>query len=140
MARALLIEDCARTRRLLTRILALEGHTVTVAADGVEGLRALGDSPPGSTPFDLVVTELVMPGNDGFEAIRAAWALPQRPKILVVDHPFARGAVRPNRHDYLRMTLELGADRVLANPVRLRTLARENAALLAERVELRRAG
>jgi len=81
-----------------------------------------------------------MPGNDGFEVIRAACVLPQRPKILVIDHPFARGAVRPNRPDYLRMTLELGADQVLANPVRLRALTREIAALLADQVELRRAG
>jgi len=140
MARALLIEDCARTRRLLARVLALEGHEVTVAADGVEGLRALSGSGRSRTSFDLVITELVMPGNDGFEVIRAAWALPQRPKILVIDHPFKGGAIRANRPNYLRMTLDLGADQVLDNPVRLHALTQAIAALLTEPVKLRRAG
>lgn len=140
MARTLLIEDFPRTRRLLARILALTGHELTVAADGAEGLRALDASRRERRPFDLVVTELVMPVNDGFEVIRAAWALPLRPKILVIDHPFGGDAVAASRPDYLRMTLDLGADEILPNPVRLHALTQTIDTLLAERTELRRAG
>lgn len=139
MARTLLIEDCSRTRRRLARILALQGHEVTAVTDGAEGLHALAASGRERRPFDLVITELVVPAHDGFEVIRAAWASPQRPRLLVIDHPFG-GGVRPNRPDYLRMALDLGADQILANPVRLHALTRTIDSMLVEHVALRRAG
>ena len=140
MTRTLLIENCPRTRRLLTRILALHGHDVTVVADGAEGLRVFDSSRRDRRPFDLVVSELVMPVHDSFEVIRAAWALPQRPKILVIDHPFGGGVMPANRPDYLRMTLDLGADRILPNPVRLHALTETINSLRAEPAALRQAG
>ncbi|MGH6967683.1 MAG: hypothetical protein ACREEL_03245 [Stellaceae bacterium] len=103
-------------------------------------MRALDASRHDSLPFDLVITEQVMPVNDGFDVIHTACTLPQRPKILVIDHPFVGGTIAPNRPNYLRMTLDLGADQFLANPVRLRALTTIIDALLAEDVELRRAG
>lgn len=130
MARVLIIEDCARVRRLLARILGVQGHELVIAANGQEGLCALNAD--GCAPFDIVVTEIFMPHHDGFEMIGAAARLPRRPKILVVDHPFAPTTI-VRRPDYLRMALELGADRALANPVRVRTLHTTVAALLNER-------
>jgi CheY-like chemotaxis protein len=140
MTRTLLIEDFGRVRRRLARILKLRGHHVTTAVDGGEGLRSLEASQSDGRLFDLLVTELVMPVNDGFDVIRAASTLPQRPKILVIDHPFGGGVMRANRPDYLRMTLDLGADQILANPVRLRALIKTVDALLADRVEFRCVG
>lgn len=142
MARALIIEDCAKTRRLLVRILGAQGHKICVASDGHEGLYALSGNSTRPPSFDIVVTEIFMPQGDGFEMIRAAIRLPQAPKILVIDHPFSPAAV-VQRPDYLRMALELGADRVLANPVRVRTFHAMVAELLNERAArppLRRAG
>jgi len=142
MARVLIIEDCARARRLLVRILGVQSHEICVASDGHEGLCALSGNSTRQPSFDVVVTEIFMPQGDGFEMIRAAIRLPRPPKILVIDHPFSPATVilRP---DYLRMALELGADRVLANPVRVRTFHATVAELLNEsaaRLPLRRVG
>lgn len=129
MARVLLIEDCAQTRQILTLILAVHNHEVIVATGGHEGLRALEAAKGGEAAFDLIVTDLVMPQHDGFEMIRAAAGLQRRPKILLIDHPFAPSAAG-QRPDYLRMALDLGADQVLANPVQVDALAEAIAALL----------
>jgi len=116
MARILLIEDSAKTLTLLTRALQGEGHAVAAAADGHEGLRLLARE-----SFDLVLTEIVMPRRDGIEVLRAAQRLPAPPKVIVLDHPFS-GTHPGTRPDYLRMALELGADRALARPLRLHAL------------------
>lgn len=131
MARVLVIEDCAKTRRLLTLILAVYDHDVVAVANGGEGLCALSANDRGPAPFDLVVTEIFMPLHDGFEIIGAAVRLPQRPKILIVDRPFLP-TTRVPRPDYLRMALELGADRALDNPLRVRTFEEAIATLLNE--------
>lgn len=131
MARVLIIEDCAKTRRLLVRILGFYGHQVCVASDGHEGLCALSGNSGRQPLFDVVVTEIFMPQGDGFEVIRATIRLPQPPKILVIDHPFSPATI-VLRPDYLRMALELGAHRVLANPVRVRTFHAMVASLLDE--------
>lgn len=137
MARVLIIEDCAKIGQLLVRILGMHNHEMVMASNGQEGLCALSADACAHAPFDLVVTEIFMPQRDGFEMIGAAIRLPQRPKILVIDHPFAPPTI-VRRPDYLRMALELGADRALANPVRVRTLDAAVAALLNERAARQR--
>jgi len=142
MARVLIIDDCAKTRRLLTRILGVHGHEVVVATNGQEGLSALRTPACLHAPFDLVITEIFLPQHDGFEMIGAAVRLAHRPKVLVIDHPFAP-ATLVQRPDYLRMALDLGADCALANPVRVRAFDAAVTALLndgAAPAALRRAG
>jgi len=142
MARVLVIEDCAKTRRLLTRILGVHDHEIVVAADGQEGLSVLRAPAVRHTPFDLVVTEIFLPQHDGFEMIGAAVRLPWRPKILVIDHPFAPTTI-VRRPDYLRMALDLGADCALTNPVRVHALDAAVVSLLSDNAAtapLRRAG
>lgn len=134
MVRVLIIEDCAKIRRLLVRILGVHGRELVMAANGDAGLCALNAEACARTPFDIVITEIFMPEHDGFEMIGAAIRLPRRPKILVVDHPFVpRTIVR--RPDYLRMALELGADYALANPVRVHALEAAITTLLNEGAE-----
>jgi CheY-like chemotaxis protein len=66
MAHVLLIEDDAQFRGMLTQMLSRDGHRVTVACDGVDGLRlALGINP------DLIITDVLMPKQDGIETILA---------------------------------------------------------------------
>jgi PAS domain S-box-containing protein len=60
----LLAEDEDGVRALVTRILREAGHEVTACAHGGEALEALARS---ETPFDLLVTDMVMPGMDGRE-------------------------------------------------------------------------
>ncbi len=62
----LVVDDEARSRRLLTDLLEGEGVTVIEAEGGSEALRLLGEVHP-----DLVLLDLLMPETDGFEFVRA---------------------------------------------------------------------
>lgn len=79
-ARILLIDDESSVREALADQLAIEGHSVTSAADGWQGLAILEEG----KPFDLVITDLGMPGMTGWrvaEAVRARF--PGMPVVLV---------------------------------------------------------
>jgi len=79
MARILLAEDDAATRDLVQRALGHEGHEVTVTQDGGEALEKLQAAP---TRFDVLVTDVQMPGLDGIALVEKGFAL--NPKLRVV--------------------------------------------------------
>jgi two-component system CheB/CheR fusion protein len=62
--RVLVVEDSIDAAGALRVLLQLEGADVTVAHDGVEGLRCLADD-----RFDLVLSDIGMPGMDGYEFV-----------------------------------------------------------------------
>jgi CheY-like chemotaxis protein len=66
MAQILLIDDDELLRDTLLQMLELDGHRVTEAADGEQGLRLFGT---GNRSFDLVITDILMPGIDGARVI-----------------------------------------------------------------------
>ncbi|MGC4114269.1 MAG: response regulator [Myxococcales bacterium] len=82
--RILVVEDDADIRGLLSIILA--GYEVRLAADGVEGLESAQESPP-----DLVLTDLMLPGMDGFSLLGALAREPALSQVPVVILS-ARGA------------------------------------------------
>lgn len=68
MARILLIDDDALLRDTMLQMLELDGHEVTEAADGAQGLRLFAArSERGG--FDAVITDVLMPGIDGARVI-----------------------------------------------------------------------
>jgi DNA-binding NtrC family response regulator len=60
----LLIEDEARLRHNLQILLQSEDYHMVIAEDGAEGIQRLREE-----PFDLVITDLVMPEIDGFQVM-----------------------------------------------------------------------
>ncbi len=64
-ARILLVEDDRRVRRATALALGDEGYDVLEAADGAAGLRLLAEGRP-----DVVVLDVMLPGQDGFEICR----------------------------------------------------------------------
>jgi len=60
----LVVDDEAPIRVLLSDILRARGHKVMTAEDGLQGLRAVLN-----TRFDMVITDLSMPGADGWSVI-----------------------------------------------------------------------
>ena len=72
MAEILLIDDMPGVRRAVTNMLGRAGHSVTVSENGTQGLEMLK-----SRKFDLVVTDMLMPGADTV----TEW--PARPSMLV---------------------------------------------------------
>ena len=62
----LLIEDDAALVALMAKTLLAHGYGVSVARDGLEGLKALDQTPP-----DLIVVDVMMPRLDGMTLVRA---------------------------------------------------------------------
>ncbi len=78
-ARVLVIEDEPEIRKLLADLLAGQGHTVAVCPDGASGLTRFQEE-----RFDLVITDLGMPGLSGWEVARSVSARsPETPVVLV---------------------------------------------------------
>src|SRR5262249_56093440 len=68
MPRTLLAEDDASLRGFLARALERAGYEVVACADGDEAAAVLDQS------WDLLLTDIVMPGMDGIEVARQAAA------------------------------------------------------------------
>ena len=60
MFKILVIDDDAVIRDMLTEVLGDAGYAVEAAADGIEALRMIKAAPP-----DLIVTDIIMPEQDG---------------------------------------------------------------------------
>lgn len=123
MARILVIDDDPTIRSLCTLALSNQGHEVTTAPDGRDGLALLGGS-----AFDLVVTDLVMPGQEGISTIRDIRSIAQHMPILAISGS-ASGESRAGI-DYLKLALSLGAQAGLRKPFSPRQLANAVDALL----------
>ena len=77
--RVLLIDDQPDVRESVGDMLKALGHTVQVAADGTSGLQLLQEG-----TFDVVVTDLRMPGMDGLDVAKRVRALqPGVPVVLL---------------------------------------------------------
>jgi len=77
--RILVVEDDETFRSLLQTILEDDAYEVVTAADGVEGLTRLRRE-----SFDLVVTDLKMPGKTGLEMFRETRSDPNPPLFVFV--------------------------------------------------------
>ncbi|MXO90566.1 hybrid sensor histidine kinase/response regulator [Pontixanthobacter aquaemixtae] len=76
----LLVEDEDMVRAVGERALTRSGYTVTTASDGEEGLAAIANR----GPFDLVLSDVVMPGMDGPTMVKALRkAHPKMPIIFM---------------------------------------------------------
>ena len=107
--RVLLVEDNAVNQRLARLLLEKQGHTVTVAGDGREALRALE-----SEPFDLVLMDVQMPHMDGLEATRA---IREREKETGRRVPVVAMTAHALKGDRERC-LEAGMDGYISKPIR----------------------
>ena len=65
MAKILLIDDDDGIRGTARAILESAGHVVSEASDGAQGMELFEGS-----DFDLVITDLYMPGKEGIETIQ----------------------------------------------------------------------
>ena len=74
----LIVDDEKHTREGLQQALA-ESYDVTVAANAEEAFNLLD-----AQPFDVVLTDLRMPGKSGLKVIDKALALPNRPAVLMM--------------------------------------------------------
>ncbi len=115
--RVLVVDDDRAVRDSLRRSLEFNGYDVALAADGAEGLVAVGAQHP-----DVVVIDVMMPRLDGIETTRALRAAGNDVPILVLT---ARDAVGDRVEG-----LDAGADDYLTKPFALEELLARLRALL----------
>lgn len=78
-AHILIVDDEAPIRALLSDLLRSRGHKVLSAEDGLAGIRAIKDA-----PFDMIITDLSMPGADGWAVATEARARCPNAKLIVM--------------------------------------------------------
>ena len=107
MARILVIDDEGLVRAAYRLALERAGHEVIEAENGARGVEQLAE-----TGADVVITDLVMPDEDGFQTIeRIRRTFPDVPIIAVTGG----GSAGPDR--LLKLARAQGADFVLPKPV-----------------------
>lgn len=106
MASIIIAEDEAGVREFVSRALAMDGHDVTVAEDGLEALDHLGHG-----RYDLLLTDIVMPGLDGIAlALKAGSEWPEMRILLMSGY----AAERQRAHN-----LDALVHRVISKPFSL---------------------
>jgi two-component system OmpR family response regulator len=112
----LVVDDDREIRDLLGRFLSKHGYRVTGAGDGKEMRRALAD-----WNIDLVILDLMLPGEDGLSLCRDLRARSQIPVIMLT--------VMGEETDRI-LGLEMGADDYLPKPFNPRELIARMKAVL----------
>ena len=107
MTRVLVIDDDAALLRLMRHALLRAGVAAAVdtAEDGAAGLTLFRTRRP-----DLVITDLKMPGTDGFDTLRAIRAAEPAAKVIAIAGHYRESAA------FLQRARALGASDVLGKP------------------------
>ena len=100
----LVVDDDTKIRQLTACDVRRGRYAVIEAVDGQEGMKQIA-----TRPIKVVVTDLVMPGQEGIETIRELRRNYPEVKILAISGAFGGGS-------YLKLASHLGADAVLSKP------------------------
>lgn len=112
MAKILVVDDDRAMREMLVKALSTFGHQVVSSSDGARIVEEFCDHRP-----DLVIMDLVMPGDDGIKAIVRLRRELGDVKIIAIS-----GGSQHSENLYLPMATKLGAKLALAKPFSLEEL------------------
>ena len=113
MARILVIDDEPQMRSLIETFLTHDGHEVDQAENGALGLRLAA-----VRPYDLVITDVLMPETDGIEVTIALKSKYPGTKIIIMT-----GGSPLNGKDYLVRGCQLmNVDLVIPKPLAIAEL------------------
>ena len=118
MAHILLAEDDESLRKFLAAALVKAGHAVTDFGDGGDAYECLK-----GYSFDLLLTDIVMPGMDGIELAKRAAELNDGLKIMFITG-FAAVALHPSSNAPKQA-------KVLSKPFHLREIVAEVERMIA---------
>jgi DNA-binding NtrC family response regulator len=120
--------DCRRTddeaaiRELVRAVLDSETRFFAEAANGLDAQRLLDRE-----PFDLIITDIIMPDCDGIELLMAIRQKSPSARIIVMS-----GGGRVRAEHYLDLAEKLGATRIFEKPFNITELKQTVSDLLAE--------
>ena len=106
MADILVLDDEIETCETVKEILSADGHRVITACNGTAGLAYCHQF-----DFDLVITDLIMPGEDGFEVIQKLRAINANLPIIAMTAEDSA-----DEYGYLELAAQFGANRCLKKP------------------------
>ncbi|MDX2415632.1 MAG: response regulator [Bacteroidales bacterium] len=106
MKRVLIIDDEPVILVMLKKMIEKAGYKVDLASNGNEGLELLRGK-----PFDLVITDIIMPEKEGLEIISIMRKEFPAIKIIAIS-----GGGRLSPDGYLESANLLGAKKVLKKP------------------------
>jgi two-component system cell cycle response regulator CpdR len=118
MAHILLAEDDESLRKFLAAALVRAGHEVTDFGDGEEAFECLKGA-----SFDLLLTDIVMPGMDGIELAKRAADMHAALKIMFITG-FAAVALHPSSNAPKQA-------KILSKPFHLREIVQEVERMIA---------
>ena len=107
MKKILVIDDNAAVRNTVMRILQAAGYEVVIANDGLRGVETFRKEQP-----DLVISDIIMPEQEGIATIRQILGEKPGTKIIAIS-----GGGRIGNTDFLRIARQLGASDVIAKPL-----------------------
>jgi DNA-binding response OmpR family regulator len=110
--RILVIDDDNQTRRMLRQALERAGYEVIEAHNGREGVQRYQ-----TTPTDLIITDVMMPGPEGIEAVFELRRAGMDVKIIAISGGGYMGALT-----FLEIAEQAGACRTFEKPFALRDL------------------
>lgn len=105
-ARILVVDDKENIRQLLEDLLTDKGFTVVTAPNGEDAIAAIGRE-----AFDLVITDLSMPGKSGMDVLKAAKAVNSDTEVIMIT---AYGSIETAVE-----AMRLGAEDFIAKPFKL---------------------
>jgi CheY-like chemotaxis protein len=108
----LIIEDDKEFREMLKTALAVKDHIVIEAENGKEALIRFK---PGVT--DLVITDLIMPDEDGLKVIMKIRQMKHAIKLIAIS-----GGGKAGPGSYLDLAKALGADAIFSKPFSINDL------------------
>ena len=108
-AHLLVVDDDKRLRELLSRYLVREGYRVTAAGDAAEARRHLSN-----LDFDLIVLDVMMPGENGLDFARSLRETSQVPILMLTARAETSDRVQG---------LETGVDDYLTKPFEAKELS-----------------
>ena len=105
MQQALIVDDSKTARLVLSKMLRRQGITVAAVESAEDALSFLNENNP-----DVIFMDHMMPGMDGFEAVKAIKADPSKSAIPIIMHTTKQGDI------YLGQARALGAVDILTKP------------------------
>ncbi len=123
MIRILLAEDDDAMRNYLALALENSGYEVEAVGTGLDAVPLLEES-----DYDLLLSDIVMPGMDGIELAQRCAEISPRTKIIFITG-FAAVAMRGSR--------EQPHSKILSKPFHLRELVREIEALFDTQISIK---
>jgi CheY-like chemotaxis protein len=103
MKRILVVDDNMMMRKLITGLFSSKEYELSEACNGIEGLIRMQQA-----PFDLVITDILMPGMEGIELISRIKK--EYPGMKIV-------AISGSKPYYLSLAKKMGTDGIFTKPL-----------------------